>query len=461
MKLIAYRLLAVSSVLAALGAAAASTRPHYGGTLRVELQAPVSPASSPADELGAVAPWIFDGLVRLDASGNVRPALAVSWERDSSGAHWAFKLRSGVKWHDGATLAPDQVAVGLAGCLPRGRITATSDGVDLAIDPPSDRLPMVLATSRACLVRQTSAPGGSEGLRGTGAFRVIDWQPGRRAVLQANDDYWGGRPYLDRVEVQLNRPSRDELLDLELDRIDLVELDPAQARRAQQEGKPVWASAPIELLAIQFSPSRARADEVEMRQAFSLSIDRAAIQKVLLQNFGEATASLLPSWVSGYAFLFPAQADLAQARKLVNERGRVAMWKLGYRSDDALTHVVAERVALNAREVGLQVQVVALGASPSRAGEDADARLVRYRIKGPTLDRAAAEASEGLGFPAPREAQPEKIYEAESAFLHSGEVIPIAYVPELIGLNSRVRNWSPPRWGALDLAEVWVAPAEP
>jgi peptide/nickel transport system substrate-binding protein len=280
-------------------------------------------------------------------------------------------------------------------------------------------------------------------------------------VLQANDDYWGGRPYLDRVEAQLDRSSRDELLDLELDRADLVELDPAQARRAQQENKSVWASAPIELLAIQFSPSRARVDERDLRQALSLSLDRAAIQKALLQNFGEATASLFPSWVSGYAFLFPAQAELAQARKLVSDRGRVATWKLSYNSDDALTHVVAERVALNAREAGLQVQVVALGASPSRSGEDADARLVRYRIKGPTLERAAAQASEAMGFPAPRDAQPEKIYEAESAFLHSGEVIPIAFVPELIGLSLRVRNWSPTRWGTLDLAEVWVAPTEP
>jgi peptide/nickel transport system substrate-binding protein len=460
MKLIAYRLLAVSSVLAALGAAAASTRPHYGGTLRVELPAPASAISSPAAELEAVAPWIFDGLVRLDASGNVRPALAVSWANYSNGAHWSFKLRSGVKWHDGAALTADQVAVALAGCLPGGGITVTSDGVDFAIDPPNNTLPMLLATSRACLVRRTSAPG-AEGLTGTGAFRVIDWQPGRRAMLQANDDYWGGRPYLDRVEVQLNRSSRDELLDLELDRADLVELDPPQSRRAQQENKTVWTSAPIELLAIQFASSRARTDERDLRQALSLSIDRAAIQKVLLQNFGEATASLFPSWVSGYAFLFPAQADLAQARKLVSDRRQVAMWKLGYSSDDALTHVVAERVALNAREAGLQIQVVAMGASLSRPDDGGDARLVRYRVEGPTLERAAAEAAEGLGFPAPRDAQPEKIYEAESAFLQSGAVIPIAYIPELVGLSSRVRNWSPTRWGALDLADIWMSPTEP
>jgi len=461
MKHTASRLLAAISVLAALAAAAASTRPHYGGTLRVELQAPASAEDLARDELAAVAPWIFDGLVRLDPNGRVDPALAVSWEHDPRGMRWTFKLRSGVKWHDGAPLSADQVAATLAGCLPGGQFAATGDAVEITVELPTDALPMLLATSPACLIRRSPVPGTTEAPSGTGAFRLRDWQPGHSAVLQANDEYWDGRPYVDRLDVVLNRSSRDELLDLELDRADIVELDPTEARRAQQENKTVWVSAPNQLLAIQFSPSPAHAEERGLRQALSLSVDRASIQKVLLQNFGESTGSLFPSWVSGYAFLFPARIDLAQARKLVSDAGRAAMWRVGYNSGDALTHVVAERVALNAHEVGLQIQVVALGANPPRAGEVAEARLVRYRIEGPTLERAAAEAAEAMGFPGPHEPQPEKVYEGEKAFLEAGEVVPIAYVSELIGLSSRVRNWSPRRWGALNLSEVWVAPSKP
>jgi peptide/nickel transport system substrate-binding protein len=463
MKRIAYRLLAVISVLGALGMVDASTRPHYGGTLRVELEAPARPGAS-ADELAAIAPWIFDGLARLNSRGNIEPALAASWEHDSGGSRWTFKLRSGVKWHDGSALRADQVAAALAGCRSGGRIAATSDSVEFGLETPSDTLPMLLASSPACLVRRPSAPGAAEGVTGTGAFRLGDWQPGRRAVLEANDDYWGGRPYLDRVEVQLNRSSRDALLDLELDRADAVELDPPEARRAHQENNSVWASAPSELLAIQFSAGHARPEERDLRQALSLSLDRTAIQKALLQNYGEATASLFPSWVSGYAFLFPALADLAQARKLASPPGRLPSWKLGYNSSDALSRIVAERVVLNAREAGLELQVVALDAGAAHPGEDADARLVRYRIEGPTLERAVEEAAETLGFPPPRDSQPEKVYEGEKGFLESGAVIPIAYIPELFGLSSRVRpsvQGSPARWGGLDLAEVWVAPSEP
>jgi len=459
MKRIVYRSLAAISLLAALGVALASTRPHYGGTLRIELQAP-TPEDAGRDEFASVAPWVFDGLVRLDANGRVESALATSWEQDQSGSHWTFKLRMGVKWHDGSDLTNDQVAAALEGCVPGARVAAAGDAVELILEPPSNTLPMRLATSPACLVRRPSTAGSAEAPIGTGPFRVTDWHSGRHAVLDANDDYWDGRPYLDHLDVQLNRSSRDALLDLELNRGDVVALDPANARRAQQENRTVWASAPNELLAIQFSAAQASPDERGLRQALSLSLDRGAIQKVLLQNFGESTASLFPSWVSGYAFLFPTQAGLAQARKLVNDPSRVAKWTLGYDARDTLAHVVAERVALNAREAGLEVQVVAL-TSPSHAGDAVNARLVRCRIEGPTLERAAREASEQLGFPAPRDAQAEAIYEDERAFLDSGVVIPIAYVPELFGLSSRVRNWAPQRWGALDVSDVWVAPTEP
>ncbi len=456
MKRFVCRLLAVISVLAALKIAEASRRPNYGGTLRVDLQ--MADATGGPD-LAPVAPWIFDALVRLNPGGRLEPGLAASWDHDPTGSHWSFKLRTGVKWHGGAAVTAEQAAASLAACVPGARVAASDDAVEFTLESPSNTLPMLLATSPACLVKR--APGAAEAATGTGAFRLSEWQPGRHAVLLANDDYWDGRAYLDRIEIQMNRSSRDALLDLELDRADVVELDPAEARRAEQENMSIWASAPIELLGIQFQPSRLRPAEGGLRRALSLSIDRAVIQKALLQNFGETTASLFPSWLSGYSYLFPVRADLAEARKLVGDRSGAASWKLGYNTGDALARIVAERVALNAREAGLQIQVVALGADSSREAEATDARLVRCRIEGPTPQLAAGQAARALGFPAPLNAQAEDLYQAESDFLKSGAVIPIACIPELFGLSPHVRNWSPARWGALDLADVWLIPSQP
>jgi len=66
---------------------------------------------------------------------------------------------------------------------------------------------------------------------GTGPFRIVKWEPGRRASLAANDDYWRGRPYVDAVEVGMGRPLRDQLIDLELGKADLIDISPGQVRR--------------------------------------------------------------------------------------------------------------------------------------------------------------------------------------------------------------------------------------
>ena len=71
--------------------------------------------------------------------------------------------------------------------------------------------------------------------------------------------------------------------------------------------------SPVRVLALVFSP---RFDDARAREALALAVDRSAIHSVLLQRQGEVSGALLPQWLSGYAFLFPATADLGRARQL-------------------------------------------------------------------------------------------------------------------------------------------------
>ena len=101
-----WRWLAASSLLIAALAANAETRPQYGGTLRIQMQA--APASlDPADRgvpdsFGRrnVTALIFDTLVTFDDAGHVRPALAESWQ-PTANQQWQFRIRRNVKFHDG------------------------------------------------------------------------------------------------------------------------------------------------------------------------------------------------------------------------------------------------------------------------------------------------------------------------------------------------------------------------
>ncbi len=230
-------------------------------------------------------------------------------------------------------------------------------------DRPIERILADLARpSSAIAIR--SADGA---LIGTGPFAVTRWDPGKAATLNAHEMYWGGRAYLDSIEVQMGRTTQQQALDLELGKADAIEVPVTDLRRCGKGTRILAVSPPLEVLALVFDGPRATAPAVE--EALALSIDRAAIHTVLLQREGEVSAALLPQWLSGYSFVFRAARDVARARQLGAGAGLLT---LAYERSDALARSIAERIAVNANEAGLTLRAV-----PGTAG---DVRLARLRI---------------------------------------------------------------------------------
>jgi hypothetical protein len=257
------------------------------------------------------------------------------------------------------------------------------------------------------------------------AFDVSRWESGRRAVFTANENAKGGRPFLDAVDVQMARPLRDRAI--ELRRADLVELARSDLRRAQEAGQRIWSSQPVRLLALAFGP---RVDDVRIRDALALAVDRAAIHNVLLQRQGEISGGLLPQWISGYAFLFPVAADVQRARVLA------ASVPQGARSLTlaAADRTMADRIALNARDAGIAISVVA-------AGTVADLRLVELRISSADPAAALAAVATALDLPAPPAVNgPQALYAAEHDLLEGHRAIPLFHLPDLYAAGPRVRG---------------------
>jgi hypothetical protein len=260
-----------------------------------------------------------------------------------------------------------------------------------------------------------------------GSFTIAQWDAGRRAVYEANDATPGGRPYLDRIEIELARPLRDQSIDLELGKTDMVELGPNELRR-QSAGRRVWTSAPVRVLALVFGP---RVDDARVREALSLAVDRGAIHRVLLQQQGEISGALLPQWLSGYAFLFPALADTSRARSLLSGMPATAR-TLTLGLDDLTLRPIAERIALNARDVGLAVTV-----TPGNA----DARLTEIPIVSTDPARALAVAAAAIGGnPPAHAATPEALFAAEQALLEGFRVVPLFHLPDVYGVNPKVKG---------------------
>jgi ABC-type transport system substrate-binding protein len=222
------------------------------------------------------------------------------------------------------------------------------------------------------------------------------------------------------------------------------------------------SSDPVELIALQFDVSRPTVQDARLRQAISLSVDRASIADVILQRQGVTAGGLLPNWISGYAHLFSTATDLPRARELLAATGREvsrpALLALVYDSGDMEARAIAERVAVNLREAGIVTQISAQAGSAKNLA--ADMRLVRYRLTAPDTEVALADALNAFGEPPAIMETLEQTYAAERAPIDAFRVIPLVHVTETYGLSPRVRDWMPPRWGGWRLEDVWLGPPQ-
>lgn len=445
-------LLVAASSACLLASAAAATRPQYGGTLRCAMQSAVM-SLDPATDAGAgdadranLAALLYDTLVREDEQGRIQPGLAASWQSEPGNQRWQFRLRPGVKFHDGSVVTADAVAASLRVADPGWKVIAASDSVIIELRSPDPELAAELAESRNAITKR----GGGGDAIGTGPFKVGAWEPGKRLTVNANDVYWNGRPFLDSIQIELGVSSRDQLVALELGRTDVVELLPDQARRAALEGYPIVSSSPVELVGLRFGREAQSASEGALREGLSLSIDRGTMRDVLLQGFGEPAGSLLPNWLTGYGFVFDPKFDLAAAREKRAESLAPARWTVSYDGTDPTARILAERVALNAQDAGILLHA---STAPS-----ADLRMVRVSISSEDPQVAAQKLSQSLGLGnADAIHSEEDCFRFEAEILGSHRVIPLLFLPRVYGLSSAVRGWSQDRLGTWRPASVWLA----
>ncbi|WP_162601593.1 ABC transporter substrate-binding protein [Occallatibacter savannae] len=436
-----FRRLAISLLLAGAALdAGARTRPHYGGTLHVEIAG--DPWERPT---GVARRLVYDGLTQFDAGGALSPALAVGWEQDNNFHRWQFRLRLGVRFHDGTALTSAVVAASLAtscgSACPWDAVKAVGPLVIFTSDNPMPNLPALLASDQFLIALTGTGNGGTAA--GTGPFQVTGFNNGVLS-LAANENCWLGRPFADAIEIRVRRPVRDQWLDLGSGHADVVEVPAEQLRQAQQQRLSVISSPPITLVALELGDAGALAN-TNLRAAIAAAVDRSALYNVIFQKQGEVTASLLPQRMSGYSFLFPTERDLNKAQAL---RGGLAAGTLTMSADgDAAMQLAAQRIALNLRESGINVQMVPAGV------RHADLMLRRFTISGndpaAALERILWDAGQ---LAAVSEQSSADLYKRERTILENYRIIPLVDLPLGYASGPRVRDLRLRADGSLDLA---------
>lgn len=419
---------ALAGLVLLQGTALGRVRPHYGGEVRIE--------SSGSEAPDFVKLLVTETLTCVDARGEVGPGLAVHWQSQNGDRRWQFRLREGVQLHGTemdtpltAAMAVEAIRAGLTKSGMEARVHASGEEVTVEFDGPVPQFAALLADPQFSV-------GGSDSrgvVVGSGPY-AIQSIAAPRMTLVANPDYWGGRRFPETITVLWGRSAREQELDLAAKRADLIEIPPEALHHAQQERVRLTKSGPAEVVVL--TAQRASTGDPRLRQALSETIDRGALLNFIFQKQGETTGALLPNWITGYGALLPAVHDTAHARQLRGEAGWRAVFILGYDGADAEMQLLAERLALNAREAGLTLQTVA-------RTSDVDWLLRRVPVQTANPAAALTELANALHRKVElNDSTLESVFRAERAALAEYTLIPLLHLNRAWAASERLHDWS-------------------
>jgi peptide/nickel transport system substrate-binding protein len=323
---------------------------------------------------------IYEGLTAIDKDLKVVPGLAETWAAAPDGLSYVFKLRSGVKFHNGAPMASEDVAASLRRVQSKdiasplaSRLAAVSSvdivdplTVELKLKEPSAPLLAALATI-AIVPREMEA--NKEALQkqpiGTGPFKFETWQPNGYVLLVRNEAYRdAGKPKLDGLKFNIVPESSTRQVGLLSGQYKLLpQVDAATA--LQLKGKPnISLTQTLELsnTVIGLNVSRPPFNDPKVREAVNYALDRQAIIDAALFGAGVPAGPLSPAlkqWVRPVSDFSCYGHDTQKARALLKEAGFTQAQPLVLRVLAARQDIkdIAQVVQAQLAEVGIKVDL--------------------------------------------------------------------------------------------------------
>lgn len=380
-------------ILALLGgraeAFAAATRPvarKAGGTLKIGSPSADGSLEPPLlQSLGALAVTHMAGeqLVFADKNSVLRPQLATSWKPSKGAKSWTFKLRQGVKFHDGTPMTADDVVAtfnrllgknsqalsSFNGVLSNGGVHKVDDHtVRFDLDSANGLFPYLTSqmTYQAVILPKSyqipqdlSKPGEwTNNMNGTGPFKLKQNRGAAGYSFVANDGYWGGKPLIDAVEWSIldDQPRVTALQSGQIDLAVQISYQGAQQLKNSANVIPLQTANHRYLnMNVNVKPF----NDVRVRQAIALALNRPNIAQGLWGPYAQV-GNDSPMW-SGYTFTDRSVAqrhqDLAKAKALLHAAGatNLNLTLTCYRAFEMPDY--AQRVAQQLKQIGINVTV--------------------------------------------------------------------------------------------------------
>jgi peptide/nickel transport system substrate-binding protein len=311
-----------------------------------------------------VVTQVYEGLVNRGKDFKLEPSLATSWEMVNP-TTWRFKLRSGVKFHDGTPFTADDAVFSIERALDKasqrknqmlgisGAKKVDAQTIDISTSAPdavlADKLFLVGMMSKAWAEKHNvvkpqdyNAKQETFAVRnanGTGPFMLVRYEADVRTTLKANPAWWGkgtsaGGGNVDEVQYQVIQADATRLAALQSGQVDFVIDPPFQDLARLKADKSLKVSETDDIGTQYFAFNQHSAEigdvkgknpfkDVRVRRAVQLALDMDLIVKQVLRGEGTVTGSFVSPLVDGYMSEFEQRpkADAAAARALLKEAG--------------------------------------------------------------------------------------------------------------------------------------------
>ncbi len=327
----------------ALGADVTSIDPHYHN---------LTPNNN-------VAEHVFETLVTKDTRSRLKPSLAESW-RAVDDLTWEFKLRKGVKFHDGGDFTAQDVVFSLDRVpnVPNSpsSFAAYSKQIieKIIVDPltlrfktatpyplmPNDMSTIFIISARAAKGATTEDFNSGKATIGTGPFKFVRYAKGDRIEFTRNDAYWGPKAAWDKATLRVITADPTRVAALLAGDVRAIENVPTAdiARIAKSSDLTLYRTVSHRLMYVHLDGSRDRSPyvfdkagkpleknplkDIRVRRAISKAINRQALVERVMEGAAVTTGQLMPEGMFGYSStLKPEPYDLEGAKKLLAEAG--------------------------------------------------------------------------------------------------------------------------------------------
>lgn len=315
-------IMALNGLASVTGVSASSLQtpvaePVAGGTLTLGVQA--DPAELDPHMTSLTAAWhvlehVYETLVTTDETLAPLPALAEEWTVSDDGLVYTFNLRQGVLFHNGREFVADDVRYSFERILDPATASpvvdelASIDTIDVVDDytvainlltADSSFLAKLMGSSISIVPQEVVEENGDlmQVMSGTGPFRFVKYVPNTNVILERNPDYWDSPfPYLDGLEILVIPDNTSRTTALVTGTVDIIEYAPVQDLPIFEadETLKVEGNQNTNIRYMGVNVSREPFDQLEVRQAMAMAIDRGPVIDSAVFGYGTPTNMLFP-----------------------------------------------------------------------------------------------------------------------------------------------------------------------